>query len=105
MITDIQAEQSSKWVTVAFYDKDGLAAVPSTVSYRIDCATTGTAVLAPTSATPAASVEVEITPAQNAIIVAANAREVKVVTVTATYAGGGEIRNEYRYTVRNLGGV
>jgi len=105
MITDIQNERSTKYVSAAFFDKDGVAAVPSTVAYRIDCATTGTAVLASTSVTPAASVEVEITPAQNAIIVAANARETKIVTFTATYTGGGEIRAEYKYLVRNLFGV
>lgn len=49
--------------------------------------------------------EIEITPAQNAILSALNARETEVVTVTGTYAGGGEIRSEYKYLVRNLLGV
>lgn len=95
-------ERSTGYLTVAFFDKTNAPAVPASVSYRIDCLTTGTAILAETALTPAASVEITLTPAQNAIVNAANASETRRVTIKATYAGAEADNREYDYQVRNL---
>lgn len=95
-------ERTTAYLTVAFFDKTGAAAVPASATYRIDCLTTGTVILDDTALTPAASIEITITPTQNRIITAANAQETRRVTVKATYAGSEQDNREYDYQVKNL---
>ena len=95
-------EKTSAYLTVAFLDKAGVAAIPASVTYRIDCLTTGTAILADTSLTPASSIEIAITPAQNAILSDGNASETKRITVKASYGVSDGVNAQYDYTVTNL---
>ncbi|MBI1397054.1 MAG: hypothetical protein GC151_13845 [Betaproteobacteria bacterium] len=95
-------EASSGYLTASFYDKAGALAVPSTVSYRVDCITTGTAVRSATSLTAASQVEIHLTSDDNAIQVSSNSVERKRVTVTATYGSGDQVQAEYDYEVANL---
>lgn len=101
---DIVNEGTTCYLSVAFKDKDGAAAAPSSVSYRIDCLTTGTAVLGDTSATAAATTAITITAAQNAIL-GGRPLERRRVTVTGTYAGSEAVREQFDYQVRNLSAV
>ena len=98
-------EKTTAYLTVSFLDKAGAPAIPASVTYRIDCLTTNTAILADTALTPAASIEITLTPAQNAIINQANALEAKRVTVKATYGASDALNDEYDYLVKNLSGV
>jgi len=95
-------EKSTAYVTAAFADKAGVAAVPTGVTYRVDCQSTGVELVADTAASAAASVEITIPPTANAIQEPTNDFEVKVVTVTATYGASDQITAAYRYRVRNL---
>jgi hypothetical protein len=95
-------EKSTAYVTAAFADKAGVAAVPTAVTYRVDCKSTGAALVAETSASAAASVEIAIPPTANAIQDPTNDFEVKVVTVTASYGASDQITAAYHYRVRNL---
>jgi len=104
-ILAIVPEQTTAYLTVTFLDKNGAAAAPTSVTYRIDCLRSGTVVLADTPLTPAASIEIVITPAQNAIQQAANSNEHKRVTVKATYGAADAVNDQYDYLVRNLSGV
>jgi hypothetical protein len=98
-------ERSTKYLTVEFLDKTGAPAVPSAVSYRVDCLTTGQQVRADTPLTPAASVEITLTPADNAIL-GGNVLETRRVTVVAQYGGAGDQAvDEYDYLVRNVRGI
>jgi hypothetical protein len=89
---------------VTFLDKAGAQAAPASVRYRIDDVT-GAApveVRGDTSLAPGASVEITLTPADHAILDAANAQERRLVTVTASYGANDAVVAEYEYRVRNL---
>lgn len=103
-VTPYVNEGTSLVLGVAFTDMSGASAAPSAATYRIDCITTGTAILGATALTPAAAVDIHITGAQNAIITTGNAYETKRVTVEWT-AGAYSGTDEYIYAVKNLGGV
>lgn len=95
-------ELSSSWLSVSFFDRLGAAAAPSSITCRIDCTTTGTAIRASTAVTPAATVEIAITPTENRIINTANATERRRVTVIAVYGGADQLTEQIDYDVRNL---
>lgn len=95
-------EGSTAYLTVDFLDKAGLPAVPSSVSYSIYCLTNRQEVRAATAVTPAAQVEITLTPADTAIIDAGNPVEVRRVTVSATYGGGEAVNDDYDVAVDNL---
>ena len=92
---------STAYLTVTFRDKDGALAVPSTISYKIDCLTTGTAILASTSVSAASSIDITLTPTNNTIVTATNSREVRRVTVTGTYSGTDAVVSVYDYNLIN----
>lgn len=96
-------ERTSAWLTVAFKDKAGALAVPTSVSYRIDCLTTGIVMKADTSVAAASSVEIALSATVNAINTQTNVREQRRVTVTAQYGDNtDQIVAEFDYFVRNL---
>lgn len=105
MALEIVNEGSTAYLTVAFTDKNGAAAAPTTVTYRIDCLTNGTEVKDDTSLSPGTSVEITITATENAIISQSNALEKRVVTVIGSYGTGDAVKNEYQYWVKNLSKV
>lgn len=77
-------EDSVLTATVSFRTRASAAAsTPTTVRYRLDCLTTSSTVLDWTSASPASSVSIAVTGAQNAIIDDANDYEVKQLVVQA----------------------
>jgi len=98
-------EGSSANIVVDFLDANGVAAVPSAVTYRIDCVTTGQIVRADTALTPAASITVAVVPADTQILSSANSVEEKRLTVKATFGAGDNFNGEFVYYVKNLVGV
>jgi len=102
MIRQSVNEGSTAYLEVDFLDKDDAAATPSAVTYRIDCLTTGAAVRASTSLTAGSSIEITMTPADNAIQDQANDYERRLVTVEATYGASDSVNSEHEYVVRNL---
>lgn len=99
---DIVNEGSTAYLTVTFLDKAGAQAAPTSISYRIDCLTNAQEVKDDTAVVAGASVEITLTPADNAIIAAANSQERRLVTVTATYGASDAVKADYEYRVRNL---
>jgi hypothetical protein len=104
-------EASTLILTVAFFDDLGAAIVPTTATYRIEDAA-GTRI-APPAGDPATSVpitglavtvDIEITPAQNAILLG-KAIETRYVTVVWTYGAARQRCDVYEYQVLNLRGV
>ena len=96
-------EGSSKTLSVSFFDDANAAATPESVSYRIDCLTTNTVMRDATPITPASTINIALTPADNAIVDQTNSRELRRVTVIATYNGGADALNDqFNYFVRNL---
>lgn len=105
MIRPTVNEETTSYLEVDFHDKSGELQAPATVSYRIDCLTTGEPVKGDTSITAAGSVEIEIEANENAIRDPSNAREWKRVTVTATFGPNDRINDQFNYWVRNLSAI
>jgi hypothetical protein len=95
-------ERSTAYVTATFLDRAGEPAVPESVTYRVDCETTGSPLVAPGPAVPGSTVEIVVPAALNAIQSPDNEFETKIVTLTAVYGPGDQITQAYRYRVRNL---
>jgi len=102
MALEIVNEKSTAYLTVTFKDKDGALEAPSSASYRIDCLTNGQEVRGDTALTPGATIEITLSPADNAIIDQDNEVERRLVTVTGTYGASDTIHQEYEYNVKNL---
>jgi len=100
-------EKSTALLTLSFFDESELAVSPSAVTYRIDDAASGTAILALTTLTGPFSTtkDIVITSAQNAIINNTHSFEMRIVTVEFDYSGGKHATGEYKYMVKNLSGV
>jgi len=99
-------ERSTAYLSVTFRDKAGAAQAPSSAAYRIDDAGSGQVVRGDTAIpTPGSTVEITLTPADNALLAEANPYERRRVTVTAEYGGGEAVTAEYVYRVVNLAGV
>jgi hypothetical protein len=85
-------EGSTTWVSVAFLDREGVPQAPATISYRVDCLTTGTVMLAATSATPTGTtLTVRVPGNLNRIVNRTNATEVRRLTVKAGYGVDDEL--------------
>jgi hypothetical protein len=99
-------EGSTHVVTASFSDEDGNAVIPTSASYRVDDAASGTVVIAATAVTPTAAViDIVIPAAKNMILNAGRSLEQRVLTVTFTYSGGKTGTGEYHYHVKNLRGI
>ena len=95
-------EKSTSYVSVSFVDKTGAQATPTSVTYRLDCATNSQQIIDWTSVSPAASLEIQISSTQNAIINQQNDTERRVVTVRAVYGASDELHAEHYFIVQNL---
>lgn len=100
-IVSVVNEESSSYLTITFYDQDGVEAAPSSATYEVHDDASETEMLAETALPAGSSVEVEMTPAANAIVNDENPVETRVVTIQALY-GSEAINEEYKYKVRNL---
>lgn len=105
MTTETVNEGSTAYVTATFRNKAGAVALPTAVTYRIDCITSGQQVRNTTTAEAATSVEITLTPADNVILDPRRNRELRRVTVTGTYGESDAVREQYDYWVRNLSQV
>jgi hypothetical protein len=102
---DIVKERSTRYLSIEFRDRNGMLAAPTAVTYRIDCRTTGTQVRQWTSVPPGQSIEIVLTPDDNAIFGGdAHEREVRHVTIVAAYGPNNtdQATDDYEYAVRNL---
>jgi len=76
-------EGSRCFIKAKFFDNTGKQQIPSSVSYRVDCETTGTLIQDWTSVTPDVQVEVQINATLNKIVNQRNDIERKTVTFLA----------------------
>lgn len=102
---DAVNERSTAYLTVTFRDKAGAAQAPASASYHIDDVGSGLEVRGHTPLTAAATAEITLTPADNALRNQAASYEERRVTVEAEYGAGDAVRAEFRYRVINLAGV
>jgi hypothetical protein len=95
-------EKSTRDIGVTFRDKNGALTVPSAISYRLDDVDSGTSIRGPTSVTPASSIEITLTSADNAMVDATKRSEIHELTVTATFGASGQSVFSFDFKVRNL---
>lgn len=96
-------ERTAFRLSVSFTDPDGLAFNPSTISYRIDDALSGTAIRGTTNVTPAsANVSITVSANDSRIVNDFNLTERRIVTVTANDGDTDELNKQYLYDVVNL---
>lgn len=96
-------EQSTSAVTFTLADKDGVPASPSTVTYRMDCLTTGTPLVEETVLVgPGPQVKLDMSSQDNRIIDQNNVQEYKRLTIRADYADGARLTSEFDWVVNNL---
>lgn len=98
-------ERSTAYLTVTFRDKAGAVAAPSTVTYSIHDVQSGAAIRAATPVSAGGSVEIVLTPADNAILSANSEKELRRVTIEATYGAEDAVRAQFLYYVKNLRAV
>lgn len=94
-------EKSSFTATVYFRDADA-STVPTTARYRIDCSTTGEAIRAWTDLTPAASIEITITPDDNKIVSTQRREERRQITVETNTDLYTQTRERAYWTVKSI---
>jgi len=93
-------EKSTVILTLAFTDEDGNAFIPDSLTYILYDKISGTE-RASGTLVPAASVDLELTPAHNAILDQNNRYEIAEVQVT--YVSGTKTgRSTYAYKIINL---
>lgn len=105
MTTLTITEQSTGYLTVSFYDKADVLAVPVSATYRIDDPDTGAAIHAVTSLTPASQIEITLTKADNTILNENGKNEQRRVTVIGVYSATDQVADEYIYKIINLAKV
>jgi len=95
-------EGSTAFLTISFYNKLGVLAVPTSATYRIDDVATSTAIKATTPLVGGSSVELTISPTENRILSQANEYETREVTIIADFGAGEQMTSSMRYRVTNL---
>jgi hypothetical protein len=99
-------ERATTFVTVAFTDEDGTPVTPDTATYRIDDEASRTNIQPSTAiGSLSASVDLEITSEQNAIIRSRKPFEIRTVTIEFDYDSGKHGTAQYKYKLINLYGV
>lgn len=104
-IYDEYNEGSSFIVSVAFKDKDGAAALPTTVTYEIYDSHTGTILKSSTAVSPLTTVTITVTSDLNKLVKEHRDRELHILLVKTNYGTGDDFNDEYRFYVKNLGRV
>lgn len=96
-------EQSTCIINASFWDENKIPVVPTQAWYSLYCETTDTVIRVETEITGLmASKDIEVTPTENKIQIAANSSEIKALTVRYTYSVGKQGTGYYRYSVQNL---
>jgi hypothetical protein len=103
---DCWKERSQFVVGVRFRDRSADDEVtPTNVKYRLDCLSTGQVVLDWTSVSPGETVNITVTPDQNAIVSDCNAHERKQLMVAADYGLSTQFVDAIDYEITNLRGL
>ncbi len=99
-------EGSAMFLAVGFKDEVGVAVIPITTDWRIDDITNDVEVTAWTAvAVPAASINIAVPPANNAIAVQTNVFEDRRITIRMNLGLPTRAYDEKQYRVKNLFGA
>lgn len=97
-------EDTTSYLTLRFFDASGAPATPAAVQYRVDCLTNGRQVRdwTPVAGSLADTIQIVLTPGDNAILSQANAGEQRAVQIIASYGAGEQFHGEHLYEIDNL---
>lgn len=98
-------EGQSFTATFKFFDSDWVASSPTTVRYRIDDVTNGSTVRDWTVVTPAAVLNIEVTPSDNDISDTGNKSERKQMVVQTNYGTDTQSVQTIDWYITNVQGV
>lgn len=98
-------ERSRLPIKVSFADALWAVQTPTNIRYRIDDLTGKQCIVGWTDVSPAPSVQIIVTPDQNAIIDCSNRLERKELTVEANYGLDTQYTDTYDWQVRNIRGI
>jgi len=99
-------EGSNGYLEVFLLNKDGDPTIPSAVTYRIDCLTTGVVIRDTTEIIELGSmINITLEPVDTTIVDQQNEKEERLITIEADSGPDGQINTEFRYDVINLYGV
>lgn len=91
---------TTSYLTVDFFDENGAASSPLSISYTVVSLFNGAVIRTATSVTPATSVTIVLTAAQdNGNIPAGESYDPRRVTVTAGFSGGASAVSYFDYSV------
>jgi hypothetical protein len=98
-------EGQSFTATFKFFDASNFPSSPITARYRIDCLSSGQEVRGWTELTPAQSIDIAVTPSDNAIKDSRNSVERKQIVVQSNYGTESQSVQDSEWEVKNLQGV
>ena len=101
MAENVVNENSTCWLTILSYDREGDAEVPVSFTWDLHDTIDGTPLSTNNSESPGSSVLVKITYELNDIR-HARPYERRVVTVTETFGDGEQLVGEHYYFIKNL---
>lgn len=88
-----------------FFDSAWLPSSPLTARYRIDCLTTGKAIVEWTAVTATQEIDIEVAPETNVIQSSNNPRERKQMVVQSNHGTSTQSVQTSEWDVKNLQGV
>lgn len=99
-------EGSVAYLTVKFYDKNNVLAIPASATWEVHDLESNTELLAATAIAPiASSVELTLTPTINTFVDRKNDEETRRVTIKATWGAGNTTNAEIDYDILDLSWV
>lgn len=91
---------TTSYLTVDFYDEEGAASSPLTISYIVTSLLSGASIRTATSVTPATSVTITLTASQdNGNLPTGEGYDTRRVTVTAGFSDGSAAVSYFDYTI------
>lgn len=96
-------EQSTCYIDISFFDRNGDPIVPDSAEYWISDKQSST-ILKERTAIPGLSetVMIEVEPTTNSLLSQNSGTETRVVTVYALLVNGGSLHSEFQYRIVNL---
>jgi len=98
-------EASAAQFTAEFYDNAWATTTPTSIRYRVDDVRSGAELAGWTAVTPATSVTITVTAAQNAIVDDVNNTERRLLTVQADNALASQVTAAFVFELINLRSV
>lgn len=102
IIPKTKVDEGTSFTATAYFRDGDASTVPTTARYRVDCSSTGKAIRAWTDLTPAASINITLTPDDNQIVSNTRSEERRQLTVETNTALDTQTRERIFWTVDSI---